>query len=376
VFEPLLLYLFFLYASVNFSQFSIRHFKFLFTQFLFPDRASLVPIYLLFETVSYYSFVFYANYKDAQRQLAHFLLGIIPLNSKVLWSILSSTTIEVLKKRRTLLKFFCPNEEIPECSEMVGMPPAYIVVDIRWDDPEEDINEYKDKNIDQFEEKEINQNENKIDESVKKYWKKTSFVAPRYRFWSEINWNWKIGNNSFFPNQIHPQNEESFFFTRLRGINFKQSKVLKHSMKLKEVYWHQKRMAVITGLLPYLHLETCRDLGGGLYMCGSRHSNLAGQSNTALTENLKGIWYILAGKFNLFLANSAVGVVITLAFANANKGDKSKEYGTKIKRNTWRKVKRKEKYLSAPKSNNCYKFSPFNEEKPAAIAATTFTKAY
>jgi len=376
VFEPLLLYLFFLHASVNIFQFSIRHFKFLFTQFLFPDRSSLVALYLLVETISYFSFVFYANYKDAQRQLAHLLLGIIPLNSKVLWSILSSTAIEVLKKRWTLLKLICPKQEIPECSEMVGMPPAYIVVDMRWDDPEEDINEYRNKNIDQFEENEINQNQNKIDESIKYYWMKTSFVAPRYRFWSAINWNWKMGNDTYFLNQIHPQNEESFFFTRLRGLNFKQSKVLKHSMKLKEVYWHQKCMAVITGLLPYLHLETCRYLGGGLYMCGSRHSNLAGQSDTALTENLKGIWYILAGKFNLFLANSAVGVVITLAFVNASKGDKSKEYGTKIKRNTWRKVKRKEKYLPAPKPNNCYNFSPFNEEKPAAIAATTFTHAY
>jgi len=384
VFEPVLLYLFFLHASVNLVNFSIRYLKFLFTQFLFPDRMSLVLLYIFVETISFFYSVYFVNHKDAQKLFAHQLTGIIPLNSKVMWSVLSSAIIEVLKKRWILLELICPTEEKKEISEMDGMPPAYIVVDMRWDDPEDYLNCDKKDNIgEKIEEIENNQNENQISEFIQNYWKtNTSLFNHRYSSWPENNWYSKIGNKNCFLDEIykHQINEESFCIANVKGFYFTPFEVVKLSMRSKEDRLLPQKMAVISGLLPYLPLETCRPLGGGYYMYGEKPQELIGSSlaehNEALTENFKGIWYILAGKFNLFLANSAVGVVISLAFLNAHDIiHETKDYDTKTKGNIWRKVKRKEKLLSALKTNKSYNFSPFNEEEPASSAATTFTQA-
>ena len=63
-------------------------------------------------------------------------------------------------------------------------------------------------------------------------------------------------------------------------------------MMLKEEKSLPPNLAVISGLLPYLPLETCRPVGGGIYMCGEKTQALIGSSiaenNTAFTENLKG----------------------------------------------------------------------------------------
>ena len=63
-------------------------------------------------------------------------------------------------------------------------------------------------------------------------------------------------------------------------------------MRSKEDRLLPQKMAVISGLLPYLPLETCRPLGGGFYMCGEKPQELIGSSlaehNEALTENFKG----------------------------------------------------------------------------------------
>ena len=69
-------------------------------------------------------------------------------------------------------------------------------------------------------------------------------------------------------------------------------------------------------------------------------------------------------------------MVISLAFVNAQDIiDETKDYDTKTREDTWRKVRRKEKNLSAIEQK-CYNFSPSNEEEPASRAATTFTQAY
>merc|ERR1711892_883603 len=81
VFEPVLLCLFLLHASVNFVTFSIRYFRFSFTQFLFPDRISTLMLYVLVETFSFFYFVYNSNH-NAQRTFAQQLLGLVPLNSK------------------------------------------------------------------------------------------------------------------------------------------------------------------------------------------------------------------------------------------------------------------------------------------------------
>eukprot|EP00092_Neocalanus_flemingeri_P002019 GFUD01002156.1.p1 GENE.GFUD01002156.1~~GFUD01002156.1.p1 ORF type:complete len:354 (+),score=44.63 GFUD01002156.1:300-1361(+) len=352
---------------------------------------SLVLLFLFVETISYFYSVYNFNLKDARNIFAHQLAGLVPLSSKVLWSILSSTIIEVLKKRWILLEMICPKEQNPNISEMEGMPPAYIVVDMRWDDEEDDVDDVGrdnklniDEKIEEIKDNNNYPNESKIADCIQNYWKtNTSLFDHRYSFWPDNIWHCKIGNPILFLDQIckHQMNEESFCIANVRGFNFPHCEVLKLSMRLKEAHLLPQKMAVIQGLLPYLPLETCRPFGGGLYMCGENTQELLGSSlaehNAALTENMKGIWYILAGKFNLFLANSAVGVVISLAFINANDIiHESKDHDSKTKGMNWRKVKRKEKLISTRKTNNCYNFSPCNEEEPASYPATTLTPAY
>lgn len=271
---------------------------------------------------------------------------------------------------------------------MEGMPPAYIVVDMSWEDPDDDLNdlankkENNDKIKEKFDKNENsldNQNENKIQEFIQNYWRKnTSPYSHRYSLWPENYWHLIIGNGFLDRFGKHQINQESF--CSANGFCFNKLEVFKLSKMLKEEKRLPPNLAVISGLLPYLPLETRRPVGGGIYMCGEKRQALIGSSiaenNTAFTENLKGIWYILAGKFNIFLANSAVGVVISLAFVNAQDIiDETKDYDTKTREDTWRKVRRKEKNLSAIEKK-CYNFSPSNEEDPASRAATTFTQAY
>merc|ERR1711942_124345 len=98
-------------------------------------------LYSFVESVSFFFCAYHPSQTDGQNIFAQQLPGVMPLNSKVLWSILSSTIIEVLKKRWTLLKLICPNQADKENSDMEGMPPAYIVVATSWEDPDDDPEE-------------------------------------------------------------------------------------------------------------------------------------------------------------------------------------------------------------------------------------------
>ena len=76
-------------------------------------------------------------------------------------------------------------------SEMEGMPPAYIVVDMSWDDPEDDLNEIEnrkddndkiDAKNDKVEDNLDNRIEIKVQEYFQNYWRKhNSPYTHRYR---------------------------------------------------------------------------------------------------------------------------------------------------------------------------------------------------
>ena len=83
MFEPLLLHLFLLHASVNLVNFSMKYFEFLFSQFLFPDRLTVLKIFIFVESVSYFSGVFEPTKTDAQQIFSPQFPGVISLNSKV-----------------------------------------------------------------------------------------------------------------------------------------------------------------------------------------------------------------------------------------------------------------------------------------------------
>ena len=77
-----------------------------------------------------------------------------------------------------------------------------------------------------------------------------------------------------------------------------------------------------------------------------------------------GRWYTLAGNVNLFLAYSAVGVIISFVFiTDKDSRDENRDY---------RKLKNKEKTVFW-KHSNCRSLSTNNKKKSAMGTANTLT---
>jgi len=136
VFEPILFHLFLFHASVNFFQFFVQGVQFLLPLFSFTIQNS--TLFVLFDSVQYFSFICSSNQKNAQDFVVNHMIAVLPLNSKVLWSVMSSTIIEVLKKRWTLMRLLQVQKEADGRAGTVGMPPSYIVVETYWDDTDND----------------------------------------------------------------------------------------------------------------------------------------------------------------------------------------------------------------------------------------------
>ena len=61
----------------------MKYFEFLFSQFLFPDRLTVLKIFIFVESVSYFYGVFEPTKTDAQQIFSPQFPGVISLNSKV-----------------------------------------------------------------------------------------------------------------------------------------------------------------------------------------------------------------------------------------------------------------------------------------------------
>lgn len=63
-----------------------------------------------------------------------------PSNTKVFLSLFGSFLIELVKERRAIHKLLYPHyQNNEEFEERVGMPPSYMVVEMIWDDEEDDL---------------------------------------------------------------------------------------------------------------------------------------------------------------------------------------------------------------------------------------------
>jgi len=334
----------------------MKYFEFLFSQFLFPDRLTVLKIFIFIESVSYFSGVFEPTKTDAQKIFSPQFPGVISLNSKVLWSILSSTIIEVLKKRWTLLKLICPNQADKENSDMEGMPPAYIVVATSWEDPDDDPEELeiviKEKKIDTKIEKVENildnQIRNKNQNFIKNYWKTlNSISAPDYRCPKDY-WHCRIISCSLHLAGKQLINEESFNSANWHCLQQLEDEQL--SKMLEGVQLVQ----LGHGDVQHLHCD------GGLLFSKEGYYDPLG------TKNCKGRWYTLAGNVNLFLAYSAVGVIISFVFiTDKDFRDENRDY---------RKLKNKEKTVFW-KHSNCRALSTNIKKKSAMTTANKLTQA-
>jgi len=330
----------------------------LFAQFLFPDRLTVLIIFIFIESVSYFSVVFQPTKSDAHKILAPQFPGLISLNSKVLWSILSSTTIEVLKKRWTLLKLLCLENADQENSDMEGMPPPYIVVDTSWEDSDDDDDPAEVEIV--FEKKKIdtkveevenifdNQIGNKYLNCNKKCWRTFKlFSVPIYSLWPQDYWHCR--NITWYLHLAGKQmiDEESFNSVNWHCLQQLESKMLEE-VQLGHV------------LVQHLPRAQGGDGDGGLLFSIEDYA-------PQCTKDCRGKWYILAGKVNLFLANSAVGVIISFALItdqdiiDETKDDKMNNVG-------------KEKKVSWIQSN-CRALSPNNYKESVITTDNKLTQA-
>jgi len=330
----------------------------LFSQFLFPDRLTVLKIFIFIESVSYFSGVFQPTKTDAQKIFSPQFPGVISLNSKVLWSLLSSTIIEVLKKRWTLLKLICPNQADKESSDMEGMPPAYIVVDTSWEDPDDDPDDEPDELEIVIKEKKIdtkikkvenildNQIRNKNQNFIKNYWKTQKAISvPNYRLCPKDYWHCRIISCSLHLAGKQLINEESFNSANWHCLQQLEDE---HLSKMLEGV---QLVQLGHGDVQHLHCD------GGLLFSKEGYDPLD-------TKNCRGRWYTLV------LAYSAVGVIISFVFIT-DKGirDENRDYR---KYYVERKLKNKEKIVSW-KHSNCHALCSKNEKKAAMTTAHKLT---
>jgi len=115
--EHLLFHLFLFHASVTWYFFPIKYLHFV------VNRTSIFFI-AFFGHISYLFFpLIYENPKIISQ--------LVPQNSKVVWSIFCSILVEVIKKICLLQAVLFPR---PQKETMLGMPPNYLIVDIKWED--------------------------------------------------------------------------------------------------------------------------------------------------------------------------------------------------------------------------------------------------
>lgn len=74
--------------------------------------------------------------KEAQRSI---FTSQNPSEFKVFISLLGSFIIELIKERKSVYKLLYPHQVSTDFEERVGMPPSYMVVELTWDDDEEQL---------------------------------------------------------------------------------------------------------------------------------------------------------------------------------------------------------------------------------------------
>jgi len=139
VLEPLVLRVFFLYASINFMTT-----YFMFSHLMKSNRFHYsFPLILSLITFEFLLFLF--SFQLPKKEEARSIFTYTPpSNSKILLSLFGSFIIELIKKRKFLHKLINPHNENREELEagvgVGGMPPSYMVVSITWDWENEEEN--------------------------------------------------------------------------------------------------------------------------------------------------------------------------------------------------------------------------------------------
>merc|ERR1712055_264120 len=277
VLEPLVLRLFLFYASVIFfknyhlSASLMKTNKFHYT----------FPLLLCFVYFEFWLFLFSFQLPNKKEAEGSIFIYSLPSNSMVLLGLLTSSVVEVIKERKTIHKLVYPHHHSSvDYEDRLGMPPSYMVVDIRWDDYAEESSE------------ELVQ----LHDPTKEIFHNTSPPLSPDRKSLYQNYNLlKTHQRLFLDDQI------LCWRTNLRS-NVEHLAVLK--LLITKLTKPNRVKQVITKLTKQ---------NQKLQPISVAISTAENHGKTATTENHEEIWVLLTSNFNIFVVTSALGVVASAA---------------------------------------------------------------
>jgi len=235
------------------------------------------PLLLCFVYFEFWLFLFSFQLPNKKEAEGSIFIYSLPSNSMVLLSLLTSFLVEVIKERKTIHKLVYPHHHSSvDYEDRLGMPPSYMVVDIRWDDYAQESSE------EQVQLHEIFLNT------------PPPLSPDRKSLYQNYNLL-KTHQRLFLDDQI------LCWRTDLRS-NVEHLAVLK--LLITKLTKANRVNQVITKLTnPNPKLKTI----------SATISAAENHRKTAATENHEEIWVLLTSNFNIFVVTSALGVVASAA---------------------------------------------------------------
>jgi len=252
------------------------------------------PLLLCFLYFEFWLFLFsfqLPNKKEAERSIFIYTL---PSNSMVLLCLLTSFVVEVIKERKTIHKLVYPHHHSSvEYEDRLGMPPSYMVVDIRWDDylqePSEEIVQLQDPT------KLVQLQDPTKEILFQHHTTAPPFSPDRKSLYQNYNLL-KTHQRLFLDEQIL-----CWRTSDLRS-NVEHLAVLK--LLITKLTKPNRVKQVITKLTKQ---------NQKLQPISVAISTAENHGKTATTENHEEIWVLLTSNFNIFVVTSALGVVASAA---------------------------------------------------------------
>jgi len=235
------------------------------------------PLLLCFVYFEFWLFLFSFQLPNKKEAEGSIFIYSLPSNSMVLLSLLTSFVVEVIKERKTIHKLVYPHQHSSvDYEDRLGMPPSYMVVDIRWDDYAQESSEEQ--------------------VQLHKIFLNTPPPLSPDRKSLYQNYNLlKTHQRLFLDDQI------LCWRTDLRS-NVEHLAVLK--LLITKLTKANRVNQVITKLTnPNPKLKTI----------SATISAAENHRKTAATENHEEIWVLLTSNFNIFVVTSALGVVASAA---------------------------------------------------------------
>jgi len=233
------------------------------------------PLLLCFVYFEFWLFLFSFQLPNKKEAEGSIFIYSLPSNSMVLLSLLTSFVVELIKERKTIHKLVYPHRHSSvEYEDRLGMPPSYMVVDIRWDDYAEEPSE------------EIVQ----LQDPMKEIFKHHKTPPPLSQNYNLL----KTHQRLFLDDQI------LCWRTDLRSN-------VEHLAVLKLLITKLTKANRVNQVISKLTNPKLKSISATI-------SAAENHGKTATTENHEEIWVLLiTSNFNIFVVTSALGVFASAA---------------------------------------------------------------